>query len=299
MDTPLKVSQVQVARDEHSPPYALSLESTSRNTLRTALDPACYEAILLRLQSIIDVAGLWNAVQSILEELTPSDACVLYLNAREFSKTGYIPKIFATARASKFLQWMRPRQDGHVVPTLIHTTPGTKVSQMSDVLFDPRQLCHSEFFRRYMTPKRWHHIGCVLFWNRTHLTSEITLMRTAEQGAFSDRDIAALKHLHPHIEATLHRLTALEKRDRNNARWPVRVRIANSSAFDGAKLTPAESELVHLLHEGLSNKEIAFRLQKSIRTVKTQLTTIYRKYGVRSRTRLLASIHGSAEPTKA
>lgn len=45
----------------------------------------------------------------------------------------------------------------------------------------------------------------------------------------------------------------------------------------------------------MSNKELATRLQKSVRTVKTQLSSIYKKYGVRSRTGLLATMLGTAE----
>ena len=54
------------------------------------------------------------------------------------------------------------------------------------------------------------------------------------------------------------------------------------------ELTGAERELVHFVRIGFSNKEIAARLDKSVRTVKTQLTSVYRKCGVRSRSRLLA-----------
>lgn len=55
-------------------------------------------------------------------------------------------------------------------------------------------------------------------------------------------------------------------------------------------LTPAERALVNLVRQGLSNGEIAAQLGKSIRTVKGQLTSIYRKLGVRSRSRLLAQL---------
>ena len=53
-------------------------------------------------------------------------------------------------------------------------------------------------------------------------------------------------------------------------------------------LSLTQSELVHFVRIGFSNKEIAARLDKSVRTVKTQLTSVYRKCGVRSRSRLLA-----------
>lgn len=56
------------------------------------------------------------------------------------------------------------------------------------------------------------------------------------------------------------------------------------------QLTPAEQEIVSLLRRGLSNKEIAYMLDKSVKTVKAQLTTVYRKFAVRSRSRLLAKL---------
>jgi len=55
-----------------------------------------------------------------------------------------------------------------------------------------------------------------------------------------------------------------------------------------APLTPAERLVVLRLCEGCSNKEIAHALGKSAATVKFQLTQIYRKLEVHSRTRLLA-----------
>ena len=55
-----------------------------------------------------------------------------------------------------------------------------------------------------------------------------------------------------------------------------------------APLTPAERLVVLHLCEGCSNKEIAHALGKSAATVKFQLTQIYRKLDVHSRTRLLA-----------
>lgn len=49
-------------------------------------------------------------------------------------------------------------------------------------------------------------------------------------------------------------------------------------------LTRRELEVLQLLAMGLSNKEIAYRLVLSPRTVKAHLRSIYRKFGVRNRT---------------
>lgn len=60
-------------------------------------------------------------------------------------------------------------------------------------------------------------------------------------------------------------------------------------------LTPAERRVAVAAVEGLSNREIAVACFVTVRTVETQLTSVYRKLGVRSRsqlsTRLPADLH--------
>ena len=53
-------------------------------------------------------------------------------------------------------------------------------------------------------------------------------------------------------------------------------------------LTPREHEIVDLLIAGLSNKEIAQRLNLVEGTVKVHLHEIYQKVGVKNRTALAA-----------
>lgn len=57
-----------------------------------------------------------------------------------------------------------------------------------------------------------------------------------------------------------------------------------------ARLTPAERELVPLLAKGLSDKEIALVLGKSVPTVKNQLRSVYEKLRIPTRTRLIAAL---------
>lgn len=106
---------------------------------------------------------------------------------------------------------------------------------------------------------------------------------------FTPREQELLNRLHVHLGTAVpkpwdsltgaRRLKVTPDRDALRAQYLVAV-------FDS--LTRAENELVLLLREGLSNKEIAARLGKSVRTVKTQLTSVYKKFSVRSRSRLLA-----------
>ena len=75
---------------------------------------------------------------------------------------------------------------------------------------------------------------------------------------------------------------------------PHAFEAANSECLQSCltELTAAERELVRFVRAGWSNKEIAAKLNKSVRTVKTQLTSVYKKSGVRSRSRLLALMLG-------
>ncbi len=54
------------------------------------------------------------------------------------------------------------------------------------------------------------------------------------------------------------------------------------------QLSPAEQVVLVNLRQGLSNREIAWALGKSERTVKNQVSAILGKYGVPTRARLIA-----------
>jgi len=51
-------------------------------------------------------------------------------------------------------------------------------------------------------------------------------------------------------------------------------------------LTPTERDVVRLVGEALSNKDIAARLFVSLRTVETHLTHVYTKPGLSSRVQM-------------
>ena len=57
------------------------------------------------------------------------------------------------------------------------------------------------------------------------------------------------------------------------------------------RFTAREREIVTLILEGCSNREIAERFGTAERTIKNQLTTIYAKCGVKNRLQLATRVH--------
>lgn len=269
--------------------------SAAAGTLRArewtapSLDDPRFESLLLRLHASIDIREFWRALLQILDELMPHDACVAYLDYIDYAKTWDASRILTTPNARRSREWLERRRAVNMMPAFALSHPGLKVYRLSQVVLDPRQLRDSEFFRRYMAAEGWHYSASLLFWDAERLASEIAIRRTAEQRDFNARAMALLQRLHPHLETTLQRLSAVQRRA---------GAAATAQPDDAAKhaalqalpreLTVAERELVQFVRIGFSNKEIAARLDKSVRTVKTQLTSVYKKCGVRSRTRLLA-----------
>lgn len=75
--------------------------------------------------------------------------------------------------------------------------------------------------------------------------------------------------------------------------WPA-VGGRLSGPVNGAPffpLTKAESRVLFLLQQGLSNKEISSVLGRAEPTIKNQVSACLRKYRVPSRARLLAVLH--------
>ena len=76
------------------------------------------------------------------------------------------------------------------------------------------------------------------------------------------------------------------------------ARIGGRRAPASGELTPTEHRIAALAAEGRSNKEIAAALFVTPKTVGTQLSRIYRKAGVHSRTELARHMSGDPEPPK-
>jgi DNA-binding CsgD family transcriptional regulator len=365
------------------------------------------EARLLGLHAANDLPQFWTALQALLGEATPHDALVAYLNFLDFETSWQATKILATPNAQRPVSWFQDRRAVDMTPQFVLAQKRKlKVYRLSDVVPDRRELEQTAFFREFLAPGGWHHLAVALYWSGSRVRSEIAIRRTAQQGNFTDDEMALLGALYPHIDTVLTRLLALEEerarrrslesfnhhlpfallfldwemaplhvnqagleqaalwnfgpakarayhartvftppieilqacaelkaewlRQRGHGRHqPLGARAVNHPTIPGlsasirllaeepvraaypgfivylengaartrpdalpghsllARLTTAEREIARGVCEGLGNVEIAERLRKSVKTVKGQLTSIYRKLGVAGRGQLI------------
>jgi DNA-binding CsgD family transcriptional regulator len=112
------------------------------------------------------------------------------------------------------------------------------------------------------------------FWDERRIVGGVALVRTADGPDFDARAVRLLEQLHPLLEDAL---TA-----------PIAVSAADPVQLAECRLTERERDIVDLVLSGGRNADIAATLGVSEATVKTHLTRVYQKAGVRSRTELTA-----------
>jgi DNA-binding NarL/FixJ family response regulator len=71
------------------------------------------------------------------------------------------------------------------------------------------------------------------------------------------------------------------------------VRTNKARVLEGVQLTNRERQVIELLGEGLSNKEIASRLHIAVHTVKSHVHNVLEKLALRSRLEVAAFTHGT------
>jgi DNA-binding CsgD family transcriptional regulator len=72
-----------------------------------------------------------------------------------------------------------------------------------------------------------------------------------------------------------------------SARAETELARAGGAPDASAVLTPTEERVAHLVAEGKTNREVAGELFVSVKTVEANLTRIFHKLGVRSRSELI------------
>jgi DNA-binding CsgD family transcriptional regulator len=119
------------------------------------------------------------------------------------------------------------------------------------------------------------------------IVATIALLRGSDDSDFSPAVLAQLRRVQPFLETTL--ALAREHRPPANPR---------AEMLDGVGLTPREREVARLVAAGATNADIARAMFVSQATVKTHVSRILSKFGVRTRTELMLRIVGGDQSAR-
>jgi DNA-binding CsgD family transcriptional regulator len=212
----------------------------------------------------------------LINTLLPLNSSGFYLVGPDMQHRGIVLRNVSaeTARAyTRHFQTLDPLR-----PALFRHT-ATRVACL-DELHTASELLASDYYRNFMAPLGHRHVADMFFRRDDDIVAVLSLLRTAAEGPFSERELDLLRTLQPFLEFTL-----------NSVYLPRRYR-ERAALGQRYELTERELDVVELILAGASNKVIAAELNLSVSTVKTHLQHVFAKLDVRSRTALSARVVG-------
>jgi DNA-binding CsgD family transcriptional regulator len=147
---------------------------------------------------------------------------------------------------------------------------GAAVLAFADVCPEPLESAYGRFLGKLRLGDR----VSVYLRDAGTTVAMVSLLRSVDESPFTRGEIAALRRLQPLLEQAY----VCARGTENGA-------PAQDVMLEGG-LTPREADVAALVGRGATNAEIARTLHVTEATVKTHLTRIFAKVGVRSRTQL-------------
>jgi DNA-binding CsgD family transcriptional regulator len=160
------------------------------------------EALLVRLHEVDDGAKLAKATFELVDVCIPNRFLILLFRPLEFE----LPCRFFP------LKW-KPLVDDYMAETHKHdiwlrrspVNPQVTVVRHSD--YTPQRLLHrSIFYKRLLQPSECEYGASVVAWRDTTWLATLTVMRTKEQGDFTDEQMQELQALQPHFACVIRRM---------------------------------------------------------------------------------------------
>jgi DNA-binding CsgD family transcriptional regulator len=167
---------------------------------QSIVDPRL-EKPLLHLHAAIDIDSFWDAVQDVIEAALPT--CFIGLTLQ------HSPILPGIAKSTEKL----PGSFFPIVPIekYFNTHPHRNIVFISDFLPGERRFKTSSFYRRCMVPINGRCAIGLFFWGIRRLLAAIVLVRSAQQGELSSREMSLIRHLHAQFHTALGRLRSLER----------------------------------------------------------------------------------------
>lgn len=152
-------------------------------------------------------------------------------------------------------------------------------SQMS-----PHMLKKTVYYQEFMVPNNHRFVADMFFRYEGQIVAVLSMLREEGQGNYSRDELKLLCKLQPFLEYSL------------NAVYLPQRKEERTSIIEKYSLTERELDVLELLLNGSSNKDIAVELGLGLATVKTHLHHIFQKISVFSRSELIAKVLQDLKP---
>ena len=150
-------------------------------------------------------------------------------------------------------------------------------------LVDVEQRDRTPIFLEWMEPQGvYYGCGATLAMAGIPLGT-VTLFRERSAGDFASNEMRILKELAQHLSLRLHELYPMGIAEHHD-----KLKDPVASLIEKAGINPREAEILRLMTDGYTNKQMAATLFISESTVKKHINAIYHKLGVSNRMGLAA-----------
>ena len=166
---------------------------------------------------------------------------------------------------SEYLEFFQPLDV--LIPNNLSVRTDTHVVKIGDVM-SLSNFVETNYYKDFLVKHQYiDEIGIYIF-NKNHIVGVIGLIRKEGENYFSEQDRNRLRLLIKPIESAFNAYETLSHGNKEE------------------HLTAREREIIQLVKQGFSNKEIGEILFVSINTVKKHLQNLYQKLNVTNRTEL-------------
>lgn len=158
---------------------------------------------------------------------------------------------------------------------------GKSAAYRDSSLISEKTLQNNDFYKAFYAPNRFMYTASMNIVFREDVVGIISFFKEKEHSDFSDRDLFILDQLQKHFAYRLY-YEAKKGDTRYFYAKGYKERLCKEYG-----LTTREAELMDYAVKGLSNDEIASRMNISIHTVKKHFHSLYMKMNVKNRVQLL------------
>lgn len=237
--------------------------------------------LALEISRSTDIDTLKKVFMEELSRLIPSRKSFFDLGYTKNGQTHFFDAFSLTMTESELREYYVNYQGSDYIGWLLPDGEAVYYRDSKIISAELREM--SPFYNNWLKPMgMYYSIGSTLFY-RDKLYGSVTLFRERELD-FNDEDVYVLRLLSEHLSAKL------------SGMYPNGMSRINTLTYSNELLkkhliTNREREIIALLCQGCSNRDIAEALCISESTVKKHNNSIYAKFNVTTRTQLLTEIN--------